>query len=106
MFYLIFPDRNHPWRVFETVKVVNKAVRQRSRCHSLGLPGSSPVSTRSSCSSTPRTSYYGSDSASLTLEDKPNSRNPQKIDNRCVLMQSMLMHHNITVNAVTDLKSV
>uniref|UniRef100_A0A8C4IPG0 Si:dkey-28e7.3 n=1 Tax=Dicentrarchus labrax TaxID=13489 RepID=A0A8C4IPG0_DICLA len=73
--------RNHPWRVFETVKVINKAVRLRSRCHSPGLPGSSPVSTRSSCTSTPRTSYYGSDNASLTLEDKPSSNNAQKEDN-------------------------
>lgn len=73
--------KNHPWRVFETVKVANKAVRLRSRCHSPGLPGSSPVSTRSSCTSTPRTSYYGSDNASLTLEDKPSSNNAQKEDN-------------------------
>ncbi|XP_035516199.1 trafficking kinesin-binding protein 1, partial [Morone saxatilis] len=73
--------RNHPWRVFETVKVINKAVRLRSRCHSPGLPGSSPVSTRSSCTSTPRTSYYGSDNASFTLEDKPSSNNAQKEDN-------------------------
>ncbi|XP_042340417.1 trafficking kinesin-binding protein 1 [Plectropomus leopardus] len=73
--------RNHPWRVFETVKVVNKAVRLRSRCHSPGLPGSSPPSTRSSCTSTPRTSYYGSDNASLTLEDKSSCNNAQKDDN-------------------------
>uniref|UniRef100_A0A8C6K9G3 Si:dkey-28e7.3 n=1 Tax=Nothobranchius furzeri TaxID=105023 RepID=A0A8C6K9G3_NOTFU len=53
--------KNHPWRVFETVKVVNKAGRMRSQCHSPGLPGSSPVSAWSSCTSTPRTSYYGSD---------------------------------------------
>uniref|UniRef100_A0A4W5K8G8 Si:dkey-28e7.3 n=1 Tax=Hucho hucho TaxID=62062 RepID=A0A4W5K8G8_9TELE len=66
--------KNHPWRVFETVKVVNQASRLRSRCHSPGqVPGSSPVSLRSSRASTPRTSYYGSDSASLTLEDKPSS---------------------------------
>ncbi|CDQ70887.1 unnamed protein product [Oncorhynchus mykiss] len=66
--------KNHPWRVFETVKVVKQASRLRSRCHSPGqVPGSSPVSLRSSCASTPRTSYYGSDSASLTLEDKPPS---------------------------------
>uniref|UniRef100_A0A3Q3WMA2 Uncharacterized protein n=1 Tax=Mola mola TaxID=94237 RepID=A0A3Q3WMA2_MOLML len=69
------------WRVFETVKVVNKAVRQRSRCHSPGVPGSSPASTRSSCTSTPQTSYYCSDNASLTLEDKPSSSNTQKEDN-------------------------
>lgn len=73
--------KNHPWRVFETVKVVNKTVRLRSRCHSPGLPGSSPPSTRSSCTSTPRTSYYGSDNASLTLEDKPSSSNSHKEDN-------------------------
>uniref|UniRef100_A0A672G2R8 Si:dkey-28e7.3 n=1 Tax=Salarias fasciatus TaxID=181472 RepID=A0A672G2R8_SALFA len=65
--------KNHPWRVFETVKVANKAVRLRSRCHSPGLPGSSPVSARSSCNSTPRTSYYGSDNASFTLEDNSAS---------------------------------
>ncbi|XP_052346459.1 trafficking kinesin-binding protein 1-like isoform X2 [Oncorhynchus keta] len=66
--------KNHPWRVFETVKVAKQASRLRSRCHSPGqVPGSSPVSLRSSCASTPRTSYYGSDSASLTLEDKPPS---------------------------------
>ncbi|KAM8879509.1 trafficking kinesin-binding protein 1 isoform 3-T3 [Spinachia spinachia] len=74
--------KKHPWRVFETVKVVNKAVRLRSRCHSPGLPGSKPASTQSSCTSTPRTSYYGSDNASLTLEDKPSFNNAQKEDNR------------------------
>uniref|UniRef100_A0A4W6CBA4 Si:dkey-28e7.3 n=1 Tax=Lates calcarifer TaxID=8187 RepID=A0A4W6CBA4_LATCA len=57
--------KNHPWRVFETVKVVNKVGRLRSRCHSPGLPGSSPVSARSSCTSTPRTSYYGSDNCTI-----------------------------------------
>lgn len=62
--------KNHPFRVFETVKVVNQAARLRSRCQSPGVPGSSPASTRSSRTGTPRTSYYGSDSASLTLEDK------------------------------------
>ncbi|CAB1344974.1 unnamed protein product [Coregonus sp. 'balchen'] len=66
--------RNHPWSVFETVKVVNQASRLRSRCHSPGqVPGSSPMSLHSSRASTPRTSYYGSDSTSLTLEDKPPS---------------------------------
>uniref|UniRef100_A0A3B4T576 Trafficking kinesin-binding protein 1-like n=1 Tax=Seriola dumerili TaxID=41447 RepID=A0A3B4T576_SERDU len=74
-------EYNHPWRVFETVKVVNKVGKLRSRCHSPWLPGSSPVSTRSSCISTPRTSYYGSDNASLTLEDKPSSYHAQKEDN-------------------------
>lgn len=86
MIYLfpVCPGRNHPYRVFETVKVANKAVRQRSRCHSPGLPGSSPVSDRSSCNSTPRTSYYGSDNASITLEDKASSSNTQKEESRCV----------------------
>lgn len=83
-FFPVCPGRNHPYRVFETVKVANKAVRQRSRCHSPGLPGSSPVSARSSCNSTPRTSYYGSDNASITLEDKPSSSNTQKEEIRCV----------------------
>ncbi|KAK2919313.1 hypothetical protein Q8A73_003684 [Channa argus] len=73
--------KNHPWHVFETVKVVNKTGRLRSLCHSPQLPGSSPVSVRSSCTSTPQTSYYGSDNASLTLEDKPSSNNAQKDDN-------------------------
>ncbi|XP_065809335.1 trafficking kinesin-binding protein 1 isoform X1 [Labrus bergylta] len=73
--------KNHPWRVFETVKVVNKAVRLRSQCPSPGLPGSNPLSTRSSCASTPRTSYYGSDNISITLEDKPSSNSTHKEDN-------------------------
>uniref|UniRef100_A0A3Q2DC23 Trafficking kinesin-binding protein 1-like n=1 Tax=Cyprinodon variegatus TaxID=28743 RepID=A0A3Q2DC23_CYPVA len=68
---------NHPWRVFETVKVVNKAVRMRSQCLSPGLPGSSPVSAPSSCTSTPRTSYYGSDNASFILED--NVSGPKRL---------------------------
>ncbi|KAM4604341.1 trafficking kinesin-binding protein 1 isoform 2-T2 [Polymixia lowei] len=73
--------KSHPWRVFETVKVVNKAVRLRSQCHSPALPGSSPMSTHSSRTSTPRTSCYGSDSASLNLEDKLNSSNANRDEN-------------------------
>lgn len=73
--------KNHPWRVFETVKVVNKAVRMRSQCPSPGLPGSNPLSARSSCASTPRTSYYGSDNISINLEDKPSSNSSSKEDN-------------------------
>ncbi|XP_061578709.1 trafficking kinesin-binding protein 1 isoform X3 [Cololabis saira] len=73
--------KNHPWRVFETVKLINKAGKSRSQCHSPGLPGSSPVSARSSCTSTPRTSYYGSDNASFTLEEKPSSAPALKEDN-------------------------
>ncbi|XP_054634576.1 trafficking kinesin-binding protein 1 isoform X3 [Dunckerocampus dactyliophorus] len=72
--------KSHPWRVFETVRVVNRSVRLRSLCHSPGLPGSSPVSVRSSYTSTPRTSYYGSDNTSLTLEDKPSASPALKED--------------------------
>ncbi|XP_061736905.1 trafficking kinesin-binding protein 1 isoform X1 [Nerophis ophidion] len=70
--------KTHPWRVFETVRVVNRSVRLRSLCQSPGLPGSSPVSMHSSCTSTPRTSCYGSDNTSL--EDKPSSSPAQKED--------------------------
>ncbi|KAJ0050487.1 hypothetical protein NL108_003717, partial [Boleophthalmus pectinirostris] len=81
--------KTHPWRVFETVKVVNKAVKLRSRCNSPALPGSSPASARSSCASTPRTSYYGSDNASLTLEEKSsNNHSNNKEDSRCVGCES------------------
>ncbi|TSM94707.1 Trafficking kinesin-binding protein 1 [Bagarius yarrelli] len=59
--------RTHPWRVFETVKAANQVARLRSRCHSPQAPSSSHASSQSS----PRTSYYGSDSVSLNLEDKP-----------------------------------
>lgn len=71
--------------MFETVKVVNKAVRQRSGCHSPGLPGSSPLSTHSSSSSsTPRTSCFGSDNTSFTPEDRLGCGHAQKEDSRCV----------------------
>ncbi|XP_078788641.1 trafficking kinesin-binding protein 1-like isoform X1 [Oryzias latipes] len=72
--------RNHPWRVFETVKMANKAGRPRSRCHSPFLPGSSPPSASCSRTSTPRTSYYGSDNVSPTLEDKAGSAQAAKED--------------------------
>ncbi|XP_054850864.1 trafficking kinesin-binding protein 1-like [Eublepharis macularius] len=52
-------------RVFETVKAVNQAVKARSRAESpLSLPWSSSKPSSVGCSrlSTPRTSYYGSDS--------------------------------------------
>ncbi|XP_053369719.1 trafficking kinesin-binding protein 1 isoform X1 [Clarias gariepinus] len=68
--------KTHPWRVFETVKVANQAARLRSRCLSPQVSGSSPASLLSSRNSTPRTSYYGSDSISLNLEDKPHSSTP------------------------------
>ncbi|XP_030626669.1 trafficking kinesin-binding protein 1 [Chanos chanos] len=60
--------KNHPWRVFETVKAANQA-RLRSRCHSPLVPGS----VHSSHTSTPRTSYYGSDSTGFNLYDKPST---------------------------------
>ncbi|XP_059904283.1 trafficking kinesin-binding protein 1 isoform X1 [Gadus macrocephalus] len=69
--------KNHPWRVFETVKV---AQRLRSRCPSPALPGSSPPSAHSSSTSTPRTSYYGSDSASFSLEDRLHPAPPAEPD--------------------------
>ncbi|XP_051940326.1 LOW QUALITY PROTEIN: trafficking kinesin-binding protein 1 [Hippocampus zosterae] len=72
--------KTHPRRVFETVRVVNRSVRLRSLCHSPRFPGSSPVSLRSSSTSTPRTSYYGSDNTSLTLEEKPSCSPAQKED--------------------------
>ncbi|XP_051528112.1 trafficking kinesin-binding protein 1 [Myxocyprinus asiaticus] len=62
--------KNHPLRVFETVKIANQVARLRSQIHSPQVPGSSPGSLRSSRISTPRTSYYESDSASFHLEDK------------------------------------
>uniref|UniRef100_A0A8C4WJI6 Trafficking kinesin-binding protein 1 n=1 Tax=Gopherus evgoodei TaxID=1825980 RepID=A0A8C4WJI6_9SAUR len=59
-------------RVFETVKVVNQAVKAKSRAESpQNLPSSKPSSALPSagCSrvSTPRTSYYGSDIGASTL---------------------------------------
>uniref|UniRef100_A0A8B9LJG3 Si:dkey-28e7.3 n=1 Tax=Astyanax mexicanus TaxID=7994 RepID=A0A8B9LJG3_ASTMX len=54
----------HPWRVFETVKVANQVARLRSQCQSPQVPGSNSASSRSSRTSTPRTSCYGSDSVS------------------------------------------
>ncbi|XP_056591004.1 trafficking kinesin-binding protein 1 isoform X2 [Triplophysa dalaica] len=62
--------KNHPLRVFETVKVANQVTRLRSQSQSPMVPGSSPASLRSSRISTPRISYYESDSASVHLEDK------------------------------------
>ncbi|XP_066503154.1 trafficking kinesin-binding protein 1 [Hoplias malabaricus] len=75
--------KSHPWRVFETVKVANQAARLRSRCQSPQVPGSNSASPRSSRTSTPRTSYYGSDSVSLNLEDKLASATPSN-EQSCV----------------------
>uniref|UniRef100_A0ABM5GRW6 Trafficking kinesin-binding protein 1 isoform X1 n=1 Tax=Pogona vitticeps TaxID=103695 RepID=A0ABM5GRW6_9SAUR len=55
-------------RVFETVKAVKQAAKARSRAESpLSLPPGSPKPSSLSCShlSTPRTSYYGSDSPTV-----------------------------------------
>ncbi|XP_043108725.1 trafficking kinesin-binding protein 1 isoform X1 [Puntigrus tetrazona] len=62
--------KNHPLRVFETVKVANQVARLRSQIHSPQVPGSSSTSLRSSRISTPRTSYYESDNVSVSMEDK------------------------------------
>ncbi|XP_047014154.1 trafficking kinesin-binding protein 1 isoform X2 [Ictalurus punctatus] len=70
--------RTHPWRVFETVKVANQVARLRFRCHSPQVPSSSPNSSQSSPTGTPGTSYYGSDSVSVNLEDKPHSITPSQ----------------------------
>ncbi|RXM35565.1 Junction plakoglobin [Acipenser ruthenus] len=69
--------KNHHKRVFETVKAVNQMARLRSHCQSPGSSQSSAVpSTQSSRLSTPRTSCYGSDNASVILDVKPPSNQP------------------------------
>ncbi|XP_033912917.3 trafficking kinesin-binding protein 1-like, partial [Acipenser ruthenus] len=69
--------KNHHKRVFETVKAVNQMARLRSHCQSPGSSQSSAVpSTQSSRLSTPRTSCYGSDNASVFLDVKPPSNQP------------------------------
>ncbi|KAI4900599.1 hypothetical protein NFI96_017280 [Prochilodus magdalenae] len=70
--------KSHPWRVFETVKVANQAARLRSRCQSPQVPGSDSSSSQSSRTGTPRTSYLGSDSVSLNLDDKSSTATPLK----------------------------
>nr|XP_008111605.1 PREDICTED: LOW QUALITY PROTEIN: huntingtin-associated protein 1 [Anolis carolinensis] len=59
-------------RVFETVKAVKQAVKAKSRADSpLSLPSGSPKPSSLGCSriSTPRTSYYGSDSPIVGGQD-------------------------------------
>ncbi|XP_046714406.1 trafficking kinesin-binding protein 1, partial [Silurus meridionalis] len=68
--------KTHPWRVFETVKVANQVARLRSRGQSPQVPSSSPASLGSSRTSTPRTSFYGSDSVSINHEEKSHSVTP------------------------------
>ncbi|KAM5293321.1 trafficking kinesin-binding protein 1 isoform 2-T2 [Ctenodactylus gundi] len=72
------PDIVHQKRVFETVRNVNQAVKQRSLTPSpMNIPGSNQSSAvsslLSSCVSTPRSSVYGSDVASVVLDNKASS---------------------------------
>ncbi|XP_078055782.1 trafficking kinesin-binding protein 1 isoform X5 [Mustelus asterias] len=65
-------------RVFETVRTVNQAVRQRSQAPSpMNIPGSNQSSAMnsafSSCISTPRSSFYGSDITNIVIDNKTNS---------------------------------
>ncbi|XP_072929071.1 trafficking kinesin-binding protein 1 isoform X3 [Hemitrygon akajei] len=65
-------------RVFETVRTVNQVVKQRSQGPSpLNIPGSNQSSGMnsafSSCISTPRSSYYGSDISNIIIDNKTNS---------------------------------
>ncbi|XP_062926146.1 trafficking kinesin-binding protein 1 isoform X5 [Mobula hypostoma] len=65
-------------RVFETVRTVNQVVKQRSQGPSpLNIPGSNQSSGMnsafSSCISTPRSSYYGSDVSNIIIDNKTNS---------------------------------
>lgn len=68
----------HQKRVFETVRSINQVVKQRSLTPSpMNIPGSNQSSAinslLSSCVSTPRSSFYGSDVGSITLDNKTNS---------------------------------
>lgn len=72
------PDIAHQKRVFETVRSINQVVKQRSLTPSpMNIPGSNQSSAinslLSSCVSTPRSSFYGSDVGSVTLDNKTNS---------------------------------
>lgn len=68
----------HQKRVFETVRNINQVVRQRSLTPSpMNIPGSNQSSAMnsllSSCVSTPRSSFYGSDVGNVVLDNKTNS---------------------------------
>ncbi|XP_031201522.1 trafficking kinesin-binding protein 1 isoform X7 [Mastomys coucha] len=72
------PDITHQKRVFETVRNVNQVVKQRSMTPSpMNIPGSNQSSAMnsllSSCVSTPRSSFYGSDVSNVVLDNKTNS---------------------------------
>eukprot|EP00061_Rhincodon_typus_P011739 g36985.t1 len=70
-------NSNYNRRVFETVRAVNQAVKLKSRSQSpQNIPGSSPSSTGQSGSShfsSPRTSFYESNTSSTGLDDKLQS---------------------------------
>ncbi|KAM4802746.1 LOW QUALITY PROTEIN: trafficking kinesin-binding protein 1-like [Urocitellus parryii] len=68
----------HQKRVFETVTNINQVVKQRSLTPSpMNIPGSNQSSAMnsllSSCVSTPRSSFYGSDVGNVVLDNKTNS---------------------------------
>ncbi|KAM6160559.1 trafficking kinesin-binding protein 1 isoform 3-T3 [Erethizon dorsatum] len=72
------PDIAHQKRVFETVRSINQVVKQRSLTPSpMNIPGSNQSSAvnslLSSCVSTPRSSFYGSDVGNIVLDNKANS---------------------------------
>ncbi|XP_035299961.1 trafficking kinesin-binding protein 1 isoform X4 [Cricetulus griseus] len=72
------PDITHQKRVFETVRNINQVVKQRSLTPSpMNIPGSNQSSAMtsllSSCASTPRSSFYGSDVGNMVLDNKTNS---------------------------------
>uniref|UniRef100_A0A673T7G3 Trafficking kinesin protein 1 n=1 Tax=Suricata suricatta TaxID=37032 RepID=A0A673T7G3_SURSU len=72
------PDLAHQKRVFETVRNINQVVKQRSLTPSpMNIPGSNQSSAMnsllSSCVSTPRSSFYGSDIGHVVLDNKTNS---------------------------------
>ncbi|KAL4677647.1 hypothetical protein H8959_020321 [Pygathrix nigripes] len=72
------PDITHQKRVFETVRNINQVVKQRSLTPSpMNIPGSNQSSAMnsllSSCVSTPRSSFYGSDIGNVVLDNKTNS---------------------------------
>ncbi|KAM4802755.1 LOW QUALITY PROTEIN: trafficking kinesin-binding protein 1-like [Urocitellus parryii] len=72
------PDITHQKRVFETVRNINQVVKQRSLTPSpMNIPSSNQSSAMnsllSSCVSTPRSSFYGSDVGNVVLDNKTNS---------------------------------
>ncbi|CAO2633156.1 Trafficking kinesin-binding protein 1 [Lemmus lemmus] len=72
------PESPHQKRVFETVRNMNQVVKRRSLTPSpMNIPGSNQSSAMnsllSSCVSTPRSSFYGSDVGNVVLDNKTNS---------------------------------